>query len=49
MLCKQWMGLRAARNKCLSHCSIKSAKYGVRDVASTLEMQKKNGIFGLCI
>ena len=27
MLCKQWVGLRAARNRCLSHCSIKSADH----------------------
>ena len=36
MLYKQWVGLRAAPNRCLSHCSIKSAEYGVCDVSCHL-------------
>ena len=36
MLYKQWVGLREARHRCLSHCSIKSAEYGVCDVSCHL-------------
>ena len=36
MLCKQWVGLRAAWNRCLSQCSIKLAEFEVCDVSCHL-------------